>query len=60
MVESQGVNEIRKYKGYNDESLRGHRFGQRSVRLNRAYRLIYKELDGSIHILLLEVHKHEY
>ena len=37
----EGVTKVRKLRGYNDESLQGKRFGQRSVRLNRGYRLIY-------------------
>lgn len=61
-AESEGLTEIRKAKGYHDELLKGTRKGQRSVRLNRAYRLIYTENNSGIVtiILLLEVHKHEY
>lgn len=60
MVESQGLREIRKHKGFHDEPLTGDRKGQRSIRLNKAYRAIYKEVDGAIEILMLEVNKHEY
>ena len=36
-------------KGFHDEPLRGQRHGQRSIRLNRAYRAIYViSSDGSI------------
>ncbi len=61
-VEEQGLTEVRKLKGYHDEPLQGTRRGQRSVRLNRAYRLIYVEgNDGEITIVTLqEVHKHDY
>ena len=61
-VEEEGLPEIRKLKGYHDESLKGERKGQRSVRLNKAYRLIYeKNKEGQIIIvMLLEVHKHDY
>lgn len=46
--------------GLHDEPLKGGRAGQRSVRLNRYYRLIYRIIEKQIHIELLEVHKHEY
>ena len=38
-----GLSQVRKIKGYHDEPLKGKRFGQRSIRLNKAYRAIYKE-----------------
>lgn len=60
MVESEGLLEIRKHKGYHDEALKGDRKGQRSIRLNKAYRAIYKETKSHIEILMLEVNKHEY
>ena len=59
-VENFGLREVRKRVGYHDESLKGVRLGQRSIRLNRSYRLIYRETHGLIEILLLEVNKHEY
>lgn len=37
-VERLGIREVRKLAGYHDEPLKGNRKGQRSVRLNRAYR----------------------
>ena len=59
-IERHGLREVRVRPGYHDEPLRGHRKGQRSIRLSRSYRLIYVELRKEIHIELLEVHKHEY
>jgi proteic killer suppression protein len=59
-VESLGVREVRKYKGYHDEPLKGDRRGQRSIRLNKSYRAIYREVDGEVEILMLEVNKHDY
>ena len=61
-VESDGMLSVRKLKGFHDEPLKGQRTGQRSVRLNRAYRFIYIEKeDGKIHIAeVIEVNKHEY
>jgi toxin HigB-1 len=56
-----GLRECRKYKGFHDEPLRGTRRGQRSVRLSKAYRLIYRELDDNYEIIeVIEVNKHDY
>jgi proteic killer suppression protein len=60
LVESSGLWEVMKSPGFHDESLKGERKGQRSVRLNKAYRLIYSVISDRVHIELLEVHKHEY
>jgi proteic killer suppression protein len=62
LVEESGVREVRKHKGFHDEPLKGKRQGQRSVRLNRAYRAIYVEQEaGGIELIeVLEVNKHEY
>jgi proteic killer suppression protein len=62
LVETNGLDAARKIKGYHDEPLRGTRQGQRSIRLNRAYRAIYViRSDGSIDFVSIEeVHKHEY
>lgn len=59
-VETMGLWEVAKSRGYHDEPLHGGRKGQRSIRLNRAYRLIYRMIADRVHIELLEVHKHEY
>lgn len=60
LVESSGIAEVSKSPGFHDEPLKGERRGQRSVRLNRAYRLIYRVIEDRIFIELLEVHKHDY
>jgi len=60
LVETNGLTEVMKSPGYHDEPLRGERKGQRSVRMNRAYRLIYHVVADRVHIELLEVHKHDY
>lgn len=60
LVESNGLNEVMKSPGFHDEPLKGVRKGQRSVRMNKAYRLIYHVIQDRIHIELLEVHKHDY
>lgn len=59
-VEKYGIREIRKLPGYHDEPLKGDRKGQRSVRLNKAYRAIYVETKEGIEITVIEVNKHEY
>lgn len=59
-VEFLGLHEVRKLPGYHDEPLKGHRQGQRSVRLNRSYRVIYIETLKNIEIQVIEVHKHDY
>lgn len=57
-----GPIETRKLKGYHDEPLKGKRVGERSIRLNRAYRAIYIEGEkkGMIVISIIEVNKHDY
>ena len=62
LVEESGVRETRRHKGFHDEPLKGRRQGQRSVRLNRAYRAIYVEHQtGEVELIdVLEVNKHDY
>lgn len=60
LVETNGLAEVMKSPGFHDEPLRGERKGQRSVRMNKAYRLIYHVIEDRVHIELLEVHKHDY
>jgi len=61
-VEQDGMPAVRQLKGFHDEPLRGIRAGQRSIRLSRAYRVIYTEQkDGQIRLAqVIEVNKHEY
>ena len=62
LVEESGIREMRRCKGFHDESLKGKLQGQRSVRLNRAYRAIYVQHEtGEVELIeVLEVNKHEY
>ena len=57
-----GLYEVQKLPGYHDEPLKGDRVGQRSIRLNRAYRAIYvkDERRETITVEVIEVNKHEY
>lgn len=59
-VQLLGIRETRKLPGYHDEPLKGARKGQRSVRLNRSYRVIYLETVQGIEVTVIEVNKHEY
>lgn len=61
-VGHSGLNEVRKIPGYHDEPLKGKRKGQRSIRLNIAYRAIYTiNKSGTINFVeVQEVNKHEY
>ncbi len=62
LVEESGIREVRTHKGFHDEPLKGNRQGQRSVRLNKAYRAIYVEhATGDVELVeVIEVNKHEY
>jgi proteic killer suppression protein len=60
LVESNGIWEVAKSLGFHDEPLKGDRKGQRSIRLNRSWRMIYRVVLDRVHIELLEVNKHDY
>jgi proteic killer suppression protein len=61
-VEEWGLEIVRRTVSYHDEPLKGARSGQRSIRLNRAYRAIYIERpNGELVIVsIIEVNKHDY
>ncbi|MCC5015108.1 MULTISPECIES: type II toxin-antitoxin system mRNA interferase toxin, RelE/StbE family [unclassified Legionella] len=61
-VERLGIGSIRTVPGYHDEPLKGERSGQRSIRLNKAYRAIYIENEQKeiVIISIIEVNKHDY
>lgn len=61
-IKASGLAEIRKIPGFHDEPLKGKRRGQRSIRLSRAYRAIYRVTDKGVAevVEILEVNKHEY
>ncbi len=60
-VELDGLEEVRKVRGYHDEALKGDRAGQRSIRLSRAYRAVYEIKEGTARFVSVEqVSKHEY
>ena len=61
-VEREGIQEVRKVPGFHDEPLKGGRAGQRSIRLSKAYRAIYREEPNKeiTIIWVIEVNKHDY
>jgi proteic killer suppression protein len=61
LVEMLGLREVRKVPGFHDEPLKGTRRGQRSIRLNRAYRAMYTiEYETEKRVRVQEVNKHRY
>ena len=61
-VEHQGLQEVQRIPGFHDEPLQGRRWGQRSIRLSRAYRAIYviREARRISEVQIEEVTKHDY
>jgi len=61
-VGHDGLLEIRKIPGFHDEPLKGKRAGERSIRLNKAYRAIYRiGTQGKMELVeIIEVNKHDY
>lgn len=61
-VQTVGLEETRKSPGWHDEPLKGKWTGHRSVRLNIAYRALYRiSKDGSLELVLVEtVNKYRY
>lgn len=60
-VTEVGLQEVRKISGYHDEPLAGDRLGQRSIRLNKAWRAFYVlRDDGTVFVEVVEVNHHEY
>ena len=62
MVEKKGLPTVQKVRGFKDHVLRGNRKGQRSVYLNKKWRLIYTvSKEGQINIIIVkEVIPHDY
>ncbi|MDF1827231.1 MAG: type II toxin-antitoxin system mRNA interferase toxin, RelE/StbE family [Legionellaceae bacterium] len=61
-VDKVGLDKTRKTAGWHDEPLQGARQGQRSIRLNKQWRAIYRVKDnGDIQLIeICEVTPHEY
>ena len=61
-VQQAGLEITQKYPGWHDEALKGKRKGQRSIRLNKQWRVIYIiEMNGEMQLIeISEVTPHEY
>lgn len=62
MVEKEGLHNVQKVPAFRDHVLKGDRKGQRSVYLNKQWRLIYtisKDLK-IINVIVEEVMPHDY
>jgi toxin HigB-1 len=61
-VNKEGWEKTKIYPAHRDEALLGKRWGQRSVRLSKAYRVIYSVIrdKSGEYLLIQEVNKHEY
>ena len=62
MVEQEGLFAVQRVPGFRDHSLKGDRKGQRSVYLNKQWRLIYT-VDKGVSISIVKVEEvtpHDY
>ena len=61
-VKILGLFKVRKIKSYHDEPLKGKRAGQYSIRLNKAYPVVYViQKDNTVKFAAIkEVNKHDY
>ena len=61
IVETDGLETARRVPGYHDEPLLGRRASQRSIRLSRSYRAVYRVLGARARFVSVEeVTKHDY
>ena len=60
IVVASGPEGLRRIRGFNDESLRGERKGQRSSRLNQQYRVIYQIQRDEVIVQVVEITAHDY
>ena len=60
IVERQGPEELREFRGFNDKALTGDWKGYRSSRLNRQYRVIYSIEEDAACVLVVDVTAHDY
>ncbi len=60
IVTNHGLRGLRTVKGFHLEKLKGKRKGQYSCRLNRGYRIFFKQMNNNFMIEVLELSKHAY
>jgi len=56
----EGIDGLRTFPGFNDESLSGVWNGYRSSRLSKQYRVIYSSDKDILRILVVDVTAHDY
>ena len=60
VVGEHGPAKLRELPGFRDEMLKGERFGERSSRLSRQYRVIYTVEQSIVTVNVLEITPHKY
>lgn len=60
IVFHHGPEKLSEFPGFNDETLKGLRRGQRSSRLSLQYRVIYRVERDTVTVYVLEVTPHKY
>jgi addiction module RelE/StbE family toxin len=60
IVEFQGIQGLKKIKGYHDEALKGEWRGFRSSRLSLKWRVIYRAHTDQLEVYVVEVNAHKY
>ena len=59
-IETYGLEEVRKARGWHDHTLKGDRAGQRAVYLNKKWRAVYAIVGEEVKIVkVIEAHPHE-
>jgi proteic killer suppression protein len=60
IVRLQGPQGLRAIRGFHDEAPSGKRKGERSSRLSKGYRVLYKADAGTVTVTVLDVNLHDY
>jgi toxin HigB-1 len=58
LTEIRNLKELHPFRSLNFERLKGDRKHEYSIRLNKKYRLIFKEAETAIEIVIIEISKH--
>ena len=60
-IETFGLEEVRKVRGWHDHALKGDRLSQRAIYLNKKWRAVYVIQGTEVKIVkVIEVHSHDY
>ena len=60
IVVISGPKGLRLIKGFHDESLKGELKGNRSSRLGKKYRIIYKVVESNVLVQVVDLTPHDY